>query len=39
MANYRHELVSDLKYVWDNFLATLPGQKLILCGSIAGFHP
>jgi len=37
MANYRHELVSDLKYVWDNFFATLPGQKLILCGSIASF--
>src|SRR5207244_2459380 len=37
MANYRHELVSDLKYVWDGFFARLPGQKLILCGSIASF--
>jgi uncharacterized protein len=37
MANYRHELVSDLKYVWDGFFAKLPGQKLILCGSIASF--
>lgn len=37
MANYRHELVSELKYVWDRFLAKLPGQKLILCGSIASF--
>jgi len=37
MANYRHELVSDLKYVWDGFFATIPGQKLILCGSIASF--
>jgi len=37
MANYRRELVSDLKYVWDNFFATLSGQKLILCGSIASF--
>jgi AAA+ ATPase superfamily predicted ATPase len=37
MANYRHELVSELKYVWDGFLAKLPGQKLILCGSIASF--
>jgi uncharacterized protein len=37
MANYRHELVSDLKYVWENFLAKVPGQKLILCGSIASF--
>jgi AAA+ ATPase superfamily predicted ATPase len=37
MANYRHELVSELKYVWDRFLSKLPGQKLILCGSIAPF--
>lgn len=37
MANYRHELVSDLKFVWDGFFAKLPGQKLILCGSIASF--
>ena len=37
MANYRHELVSELKYVWDRFLSKLPGQKLILCGSIASF--
>jgi uncharacterized protein len=37
MANYRHELVSDLKFVWDGFFSTLTGQKLILCGSIASF--
>ncbi|MGH8170000.1 MAG: AAA family ATPase [Steroidobacteraceae bacterium] len=37
MANYRHELVSELKYVWDRFFSKLPGQKLILCGSIASF--
>jgi uncharacterized protein len=37
MANYRHELVADLKYVWDGFLSTLGGQKLVLCGSIASF--
>jgi AAA+ ATPase superfamily predicted ATPase len=37
MANYRHELVSELKYAWDRFLSKLPGQKLILCGSIASF--
>lgn len=37
MANYRHELVSDLKYVWDGFFGKLTGQKLILCGSIASF--
>lgn len=37
MANYRHELVSDLRFVWDGFLSTLKGQKLVLCGSIASF--
>ncbi len=37
MANYRHELVSELKYVWDRYLSKLPGQKLFLCGSIASF--
>jgi uncharacterized protein len=37
MANYRHELVSELKFAWDRFLSKLPGQKLILCGSIASF--
>ena len=37
MANYRHELVSELKYVWERFLSKLPGQKLVLCGSIASF--
>jgi uncharacterized protein len=37
MANYRHELVSDLKFVWDRHFSTLRSQKLILCGSIASF--
>jgi uncharacterized protein len=37
MANYRSDLVSELKYVWDGFLSQLPAQKLILCGSIASF--
>jgi hypothetical protein len=37
MANYRHDLVSDLKFIWEKSFATLPGQKLILCGSIASF--
>lgn len=37
MANYRHDLVSDLKMVWDQYLAVIPGVKLILCGSIASF--
>lgn len=37
MANYRRDLVSELKYAWDGFLSQLPAQKLILCGSIASF--
>jgi AAA+ ATPase superfamily predicted ATPase len=37
MANYRHELVSELKFVWERHFSTLRGQKLILCGSIASF--
>jgi uncharacterized protein len=37
LANYRHELVSVLKMVWDNHLGRAPGRTLILCGSIASF--
>jgi uncharacterized protein len=37
MANYRHELVSELKFVWERYFSTLPRQKIILCGSIASF--
>lgn len=37
MANYRHEIVADLKYVWERFFSKLPAQKLLLCGSIASF--
>ena len=37
LANYRRELVSDLKLVWEQYLAKVPGAKLILCGSIASF--
>ena len=37
MANYRREMVSDLKLVWEQYLAKVPGVKLILCGSIASF--
>ena len=37
MANYRNELVSDLKYVWDNLFRKIPGFKLILCGSATSF--
>jgi len=37
LANYRQELVSTLKMVWDNYLSRAPGRTLILCGSIASF--
>ena len=37
MANYRRELVSDLKLVWEQYLARIPGVKLVLCGSVASF--
>lgn len=37
LANYRQELVSVLKMVWDNHLGRVPGRTLILCGSIASF--
>lgn len=37
MANYRKALVSDLKYVWDNYFRKIPGFKLILCGSATSF--
>ncbi|HAK97258.1 MAG TPA: hypothetical protein DCM87_20285 [Planctomycetes bacterium] len=37
MANYRREMVSDLKLVWEQYLSKLHGVKLILCGSIASF--
>lgn len=37
MANYRREIVSELKPVWDNYISTIKGTVLILCGSIASF--
>ncbi len=38
MANYRNELVSDLKMVWDQYYSRLNTKvTLILCGSIASF--
>jgi len=37
LANYRREIVSDLKMVWEQYLSKIPGVKLILCGSIASF--
>lgn len=37
MANYRSELGSELKVIWDQYLKTLKGVSLVLCGSIASF--
>jgi hypothetical protein len=37
MANYRQEMVSDLKMVWDQYLTRAGVVTLILCGSIASF--
>jgi hypothetical protein len=37
MANYRHDLVADLKMIWEQSLSRIPGAKLILCGSVASF--
>jgi AAA+ ATPase superfamily predicted ATPase len=37
MANYRSQIVSELKMVWDQYLSRIPGVSLILCGSIASF--
>lgn len=37
MANYRKDLVSDLKMVWDMYFSKLSNITLILCGSIASF--
>lgn len=37
MANYRTEIVSEFKFVWDRYFSKLDGQKIILCGSIASF--
>lgn len=37
MANYRAEIVSELKPVWEKYLSKISGITLILCGSIASF--
>jgi uncharacterized protein len=37
MANYRSEIVSDLKMVWEQHLSRNSKVALILCGSIASF--
>lgn len=37
LAEYKNELISDLKYVWDNALRYNPELLLILCGSSPSF--
>lgn len=37
MAEYKKELISDLKYVWDNSFRRNPDLLLILCGSSPSF--
>lgn len=37
LAEYKNELISDLKYVWDNTLRHNPDLLLILCGSSPSF--
>ena len=37
MANYRADVVSELKLMWDGYLSQIPGTTLILSGSIASF--
>jgi len=37
MANYRSEIVSELKMIWDLYLSNIKPVTLILCGSIASF--
>ncbi len=37
MANYRREIVTELKPVWDRFISRNGNITLILCGSIASF--
>ena len=37
LAEYKNELISDLKYVWDNALRHNPDLLLILCGSSPSF--
>lgn len=37
LANYSTELISDLKYFWDNYFRKIPGFLLVLCGSSPSF--
>jgi len=37
LAEYKNELISDLKYVWDNALRHNPELLMVLCGSSPSF--
>jgi AAA+ ATPase superfamily predicted ATPase len=37
MANYRTEIIANLKMVWDQYLSKISGSSMILSGSIASF--
>lgn len=37
LAEYKNELISDLKYVWDNTMRHNPNLLLVLCGSSPSF--
>lgn len=37
MANRRVEMISDLKWAWDNLWSKKAGFTLVLCGSVASF--
>ena len=37
LAEYKNELISDLKYIWDNKLRYNPELLLVLCGSSPSF--
>ena len=36
-ANYRTEIVSELKMIWDQYWSKVSGVKMVICGSIASF--
>ena len=38
LAGYKNELISDLKYVWDNRFRHNPDLLLVLCGSSPSVH-
>ncbi len=37
MANYKSDIVSELKFVWEQHFSKLKGVTLVLCGSIASY--